>query len=206
MCETHDFISLGFAGEKVPVGTHMCQIYTDSKEKDDFLYKFLLSGLKNNERSACFSYQTGEKELADVFTESGLSYASEKLRNSISFDYAKDVYFEDGCFDPERMLENLKNFYDETCCMDFSAARVIGEMLPEIVNIPGGERLLEYESKVSLLVREKPVTSVCQYNASLFDGATILEVLKVHPQMIVNGTVLNNPFFIPPEKYLNDFC
>jgi len=27
-------------------------------------------------------------------------------------------------------------------------------------------------------------------------------MLKVHPQMIVNGNVVNNPFFIEPEEYL----
>ena len=87
--------------------------------------------------------------------------------------------------------------------MGFPAARVIGEMIPEVQIVPGGERLLEYESRVTMMLREEPVTSVCQYNANVFDGATIMEILKVHPQMIVNGNVVNNPFYIKPEKYLN---
>ena len=86
--------------------------------------------------------------------------------------------------------------------MGFSAARVIGEMIPEIKHIPGGERLLEYESRISILLRDRPVTSICQYDANEFDGATIMDVLKVHPKMIVNGAVINNPFFIKPEEYL----
>jgi hypothetical protein len=75
-------------------------------------------------------------------------------------------------------------------------------MIPEIQHVPGGERLLEYESRVSILLRDHPVTSVCQYDANLFDGATIMEVLKVHPKMIINGMVINNPFYILPESYL----
>jgi len=75
-------------------------------------------------------------------------------------------------------------------------------MIPEIETIAGGERLLEYESRVTLLLREKPVTAVCQYNANRFDGATIMDVLKVHPQMIVRDAIIYNPFFISPEEYL----
>ena len=75
-------------------------------------------------------------------------------------------------------------------------------MTPEIERVPGGSRLLEYESKVSLLLKNCPVTAVCQYDARSFDGSTIMDILKVHPYMIVRGSVVNNPFFIPPEEYL----
>jgi hypothetical protein len=53
-----------------------------------------------------------------------------------------------------------------------------------------------------MLLRDHPVTAVCQYDANSFGGATIMEVLKVHPKMIINGSVINNPFFVEPEDYL----
>ncbi len=115
---------------------------------------------------------------------------------------ADKVYFADGYFDPDRMLNTLENYYKSSMEMGFSAARVIGEMTSDVQTVPGGERLLEYESRVSLLVKKTPVTAICQYDAKQFDGATILDVLKVHPQMIVNGAVVQNPFYIEPEEYL----
>ena len=60
-------------------------------------------------------------------------------------------------------------------------------MIPEVQSVPGGDRLLEYESRVSMLLRDHPVTAVCQYDANEFDGATIIDVLKVHPQMIIGA-------------------
>ena len=114
----------------------------------------------------------------------------------------RDVYFPDDRFDPDRMLGLLADFHRESVQAGYRAARVIGEMLPEVLELPGGERLLEYECRVTLLLREVPVTSVCQYDARTFDGATIMDVLKVHPQMVVRGAVINNPFYIPPEAFL----
>ena len=65
---------------------------------------------------------------------------------------------------------------------------------------------MEYESRVSMLLKEVPITAVCQYDANTFDGATIMEVLKVHPMMVIRGTVVHNPYYVPPEEFLAHHC
>lgn len=202
MCNKHQQIALGFTKEKVPVGTHMCLIFTSEEERRDSLLNFLLSGALDDERELCFSDNITEEELRSMFAENNLSYDEIKEKKAITVADASAVYFQNGVFDPERMLNLLTKYYSESLEMGFPASRVIGEMTPKIETVPGGERLLEYESRVSLLLEDHPVTTVCQYDAGQFDGATIMEVLKVHPKMIVNGMVVQNPFFIEPRDYL----
>lgn len=43
---------------------------------------------------------------------------------------------------------------------------------------------------------------MCQYNARAFDGATLMDVLKAHALMVVRGSVVHNPFYLPPEEIL----
>lgn len=195
-------VSLGFTADKVPAGTHICQIFTDDDERNDSLLQFLLSGLKSKERAACFSEKTDDQELGEFFSQNDLSYPELSRQGAVTLSGTRDVYFQDNRFDPDRMLDLISDFYLEAMQAGYTAARVIGEMLPEVQDIPGGERLLEYESRISLLLRDVPVTSVCQYDAHAFDGATIMDILKVHPQMVVRGAVINNPFYIPPEEFL----
>lgn len=201
MCNACKSVYLGFTKEQVPVGTHMCLIYSSEEEREAALNNFLLSGFQSDERMACFSNKTSETLLKSFFESKNVVFDS-KAQSSISLSGTNEVYFADGTFDPDRMLNTLKQFYDDSLAMGFQASRVIGEMVPEVENVPGGDRLLEYESRVSMLVRDYPVTTVCQYDATAFDGATILEVLKVHPAMIINGSVVKNPFYIEPETYL----
>jgi hypothetical protein len=202
MQENNAKVSLGFADEKVPVGTHMCLVFTKEEERVDSLLKFLLSGLQAGERTACFSEKLTEETLREYLAKNNISYDERKTQKAIILAGTSEVYFQGGVFDPDRMLNTLTAYYDEAVQLGFPASRVIGEMIPEVQHVPGGERLLEYESRVSILLRDHPVTSVCQYDANLFDGATIMEVLKVHPKMIINGMVINNPFYIQPESYL----
>ena len=166
--------------------------------------KFLLSGLQTGERAACFSERVDEEALSEYFARYDISYDEYKQNKRMILSGANSVYFQDNIFDPDRMLDVLANYHQESLDLGFSASRVIGEMTPEVQNVPGGDRLLEYESRVSMLLEDHPVTTVCQYNANLFDGATIMDILKVHPQMIVRGAVVHNPFYIPPEEFLKE--
>jgi len=204
MCKKNHNVSLGFIDQEVEEGTHICLVYTDDKERDNSLLTFLLNGLKAGERTACFSNEMDEVILADFLGEHGISYDDSVKDHAVSLSGTNEVYFEGGFFDPDRMLNTLKNYYHESRKMGFESSRVIGEMVPEVERVPGGERLLEYESRVTMLLREAPITTVCQYDARNFDGATILDVLKVHPQMIVNGMLVENPFYITPEEYLSE--
>lgn len=193
---------LGLTEQPFPVGSHICQIYSDDNERLDSLLKYLESGLSNGEKAACFSDNLDDSVLADHLAVHGLNHEHLCRSGALTRASTTDVYFQDGRFDPDRMLSMLRAFYESARADGYTAARVIGEMIPAVHNIPGGSRLMEYESRVSLFMRECPVTAVCQYNANIFDGATIMQVLKVHPLMVIRGAVVHNPYFIPPEEYL----
>ena len=202
MNRSRPLVSLGFTEEKFPLGTHICQIFSDDEERSTSLLAYLCSGLEDGERAACFSDKVDEKTLTRMLETIDISLEEAITTGDLGLAGTDEVYFEDNRFDPERMLERLAQFEEDSKAAGCVACRAIGEMNPKVMQIEGGSRLLEYEAKVSLLLRDHPVTTVCQYDATKFDGATIMDVLRVHPKMIVRGSVVRNPFFIPPEQFI----
>ena len=203
MSNTPHRISLGFTKQSFPAGVHICQIFSDDDERQESLLKYILSGLQDGERTCCFSEKVKAPALAEFLGGYGISYEQVAAAGAFALAGTRDIYFQEDRFDPDRMLGMLTRFHDQSVDQGYPAARVIGEMTPEIQYLPGGSRLLEYESRVSLLLREHPVTAVCQYDARSFDGAMIMDVLKVHPLMVVRGSVVQNPFYIAPEEFLS---
>lgn len=193
---------LGFGGQQFPPGVHVCQIFSDDDERQESLLKFILSGIQSKERTSCFSDKTPEQAIGEFLGNHGISCKAARDSGALTLAGARDVYFENGRFDPERMLRALRAYHEDAVTQGYPAARVIGEMTPEVQQVPGGDRLLEYEARVSLLLRDHPVTAVCQYDARAFDGAVIMDVLKVHPLMVIRGSVVHNPFFVKPEDHL----
>ena len=195
-------ISLGFTPQLFPRGVHICQIFTSDDEREDSLLKFVASGLASKERTGCFSSRINEQKIGMFLRLCGLSLEQARDAGSLILSGVHEMYFKDNRFDPDEMLGLLSRLYQESLEMGYRAVRVIGEMEPEVQHLPGGSRLLEYEAKVSLLQKQYPFTAVCQYDAREFDGATIMDVLKVHPLMAVRGSVVHNPFYIKPEVFL----
>jgi len=195
-------ISLGFTDQKFDPGVHICQIFGNEEERHSALVDFIISGIEANENTACYTEKESDVSLENYFESKGISYKEAKKSGKFSLSKTAEVYFADEKFDPDRMVNLLKEFYNTSISNQKSGARVIGEMTPQVEKVKGGSRLLEYESKISLLTREYPVNAVCQYDAREFDGATIMDILKVHPYMIVKGSVVHNPFYIEPEEYL----
>lgn len=194
--------SLGFVHDCFPVGVHICHIFSDDDERQDLLMKFLMSGVRNDESTNCFSDNVTMPVIEEMFEKQGVSHAEPFESGALTLNSGQDVYFQDGRFDPQRILAQLGQCYDASVKLGCAASRAIGEVPPRIQQMPGGERLVEYEAKVTRLLRTHPVTSVCQYDARAFDGSTIMEILRVHPLMVLRGSVIENPFFIPPEEFL----
>jgi signal transduction histidine kinase/ActR/RegA family two-component response regulator len=192
-------VDLGFAQAPAVPGVHVCQVYGDSEERLDAVLRFASRGLRSGEATACFSDLHAE-ELEAGFAKDGLSLSEESEAGHFTLSKAKEVYFQGGNFDPDRMLGLLSRFYEDAVRSGRSGARVIGEMSPEVTRVPGGSRLLEYESRVNELLREHPIVTVCQFDPRAFDGATIMDLLTVHPMMVVHGAIIYNPFYVPPEQ------
>lgn len=203
MSESSHMADLGFAEVHVPYGAHVCQIYNNRDERNDSLLKFLSKGLEQEEAVGCFSDNEFYEFFKEHYPRKDISFDDSLHAGGLVFADAAEFYFRNNRFDPDYMLQALGEFYDNCQEKDYPGGRIIGEMLPEILEKAGGERLLEYESRVSLFLRENPITTVCQYDANAFSGAMIMDVLRVHPMLVVRGTVVHNPFYQTPEDFLD---
>jgi len=203
MTEIAPVVDLGFVAARVPKGSHICQVYSDDSERDNALIRFIARGLAAGEATACLSDKFDPIKRATWFSAEGISLELERANGHFMSSGAETVYFKDGYFDPERMLALLVWFHESSLANRCNGARIIGEMSAAITTIAGGSRLLEYEGKVNSTLREHPITAVCQYDARVFSGATIMDVLSVHPLMFIHGNVIQNPFFVTPESSLD---
>lgn len=201
MCNECSKIDLGFSDEKFPQGTHMCYIYNDDEERKSVISKFLKAGLRDNERVAYFAHSMDKAELVDMINENGEALSDQESENLLVAP-AKETYCPDGTFNMDNMVKNLTDFYQSTISDGFSTARVSGEMQWVLDRNPGTERLMEYESLGDIVLKPNPITIICQYDARKFDGATILNCLKVHPYMIVKGQIVRNPYYLTHEEFM----
>ncbi|CAN7405777.1 MEDS domain-containing protein [Massilia sp. LjRoot122] len=195
-------ICLGFTDERYPEGTHICYLYNDDEERRRILPLFARHALLEHETFDYVADVPGVADLPRVMGELDLLRAAEGLSGQIAMATARDGYYPDGAFDPDAMLARLRAKYQQGLASGHAGARFAGEMTWALRGIPGADRIIECESRINDLVKEAPVTVMCQYDLRQFDGAMMFDVMQVHPVMIVGGHILRNPFYQhPPDGH-----
>jgi hypothetical protein len=187
-------IPLGFTPELFPEGTHICYLYSDEDERKRFMADYVHSGIDNNE-SVIYVPDSGADTLESAVAEMGIA-APGAPDDQLTLATAMDIYFPSGEFIPETVLEQLRELYANVP-RGYHGARCAGEMTWALRDVPGTERLIEYETRINDVLKEFPLTTLCQYDTRKFSGATIFELLNVHPIMIVHGQIMRNPFYAP---------
>jgi len=105
------------------------------------------------------------------------------------------------------MLGVVGGFYQQAVRDEgYAGARVTGDgswcLDQDATNLAP---FLDYEARVNDLLRTVPITACCQYDTRCFDGEAIMDVLAVHPMMVVRGQVVRNPYYVAPEVFLREY-
>lgn len=195
MAQPERHICLGFTDEPYPEGTHICYLYNDEEERRRILPAFARHALLEHESFGYLADVPTPADLPRAMAELQLARAVQGLPGQVEMATSRQGYYPDGSFDPDAMLARLRERYARCRAAGLAGARIAGEMTWALRGIPGADRIIECESRINGLVREAPITVMCQYDLRLFDGALMFDVMNVHPVMIVGGHVLRNPFY-----------
>jgi hypothetical protein len=198
-------VDMGFTKDRFPEGTHMCLIYDDDEQRKKIIGQFLAKGISIGEQVGYYADTTTPKDVETWLKDMDIVLPSKKKEGEFGVFKAQDIYCPSGKFVPSEMMARLSGCYDQAINAGYPGARVSGEMSWALMGIPGSERLMEYEALINTISDKHPVTPICQYDARRFDGATLLNVLRVHPLMIVQGKIVRNPYYMSPQEFLKDF-
>jgi hypothetical protein len=47
-------------------------------------------------------------------------------------------------------------------------------------------------------------TVICAYDLSKFPASVVIHALRTHPVVIIGGLLQENPFFVPPDRLLDE--
>ncbi|MEW6666529.1 MAG: MEDS domain-containing protein [Thermodesulfobacteriota bacterium] len=154
---------------------------------------------------SCFIDVRSGGHIQEFLTSLGLEGYIEDPLERFAVASAEETYCPTGEFIVEDMLGRLREFYTQSMKVGHTGARVSGEMTWALDRIPGSSRLVRYEALLNDVLVKYPVTVICQYNVNFFDGATLFDILSVHPMMIVHEQIVNNPYYIKAEEFLRRY-
>jgi hypothetical protein len=109
-------------------------------------------------------------------------------------------YFPDGRFDEARLLGQWETVLEGAVQRGYPRTRVIAhlEWPHDDVN-----PLLEYEANFNRTPRLRD-PGVCTSDLSRHSAASIIDIIRTHPMMIIGGILQENPFYVRPEEFVRE--
>jgi DNA-binding CsgD family transcriptional regulator len=186
-------------GGEIDPGTHACALYSGPDERDRLLVPFMEEGLRNCDRCVCL---IEDVEPASLRQRAYGSAGPDEARRSghLIVHPASDVYPRDGEFSVEQVIAFLAASLAASTDDQFPLLRAAAEM-SWVLHEPGAEELFVHESAVNQIVAQLPVRFLCMYDLQRFGVGVLVDVLRIHSQVLLDGTVLHNPHRLAPTDY-----
>jgi hypothetical protein len=64
--------------------------------------------------------------------------------------------------------------------------------------------LLEYEARLNHVLSKYDAPVICNYDLSKVGASVAMDIIRTHPLVIIGGLLRENPFFVPPDQFLNE--
>jgi DNA-binding CsgD family transcriptional regulator len=187
-------VDIGIPGvDQLPLGTHLCALYSGSAERDDLLFPFLREGIRQGD--TCLCYINGLEPAA--VRARAVGEAADPPTERFDVRPASEVYLQSGKFSVEHMASVLSDNLARVVARGSGLLRATGEMpWPGVLGQShGADDFFVYEAVLNEVVDQKPAVFMCMYDLRRFGLQLLVAVLKTHPVVLLDRTVLDNPHF-----------
>ena len=188
--------------EQLNVHDHICSIYETKEEQFSIIVPFIKIGLERGEKCIYVVNDNTAHEVQDAMQTGGIDTDSALKSGSLSILNRQEYFLKQGPFEPDWMIQFLKETIDSAKSEGFNALRLTAEMTWLFGVEKGTERLSDYESKINSFFPENDIVAICQYDRMQFLPETILNIIRTHPIVVSGGVVCKNFYYVPPDEYL----
>lgn len=181
---------------------HFALIYDRQEEQFDIIIPFLKIGLEQGEKSVYIVDDNSDAAVRLGMEKYGIDVDRAIDSGALVILTKQDAYLKNGDFDPDWMLEFLREAVEEAEAQGYKCLRASGEMTWSLApSADPQDRLIEYECRVNHFSPKYNTSLICQYNRRRFRPETMMQVIHTHPRLVFKGKICDNPHYIPPEIY-----
>ncbi|MFJ9775718.1 MEDS domain-containing protein [Kitasatospora sp. NPDC101157] len=146
-------------------GEHLCRTYTDDRERAQQASGFVRDALSRGQRVLYYADTPTPQKVADRLRTEVTGAVAALERGQLSVESSAGSYLRRLPFDPDSMFSDLRDSCQQALSQGWAGLQVIGEMDWSIRQVPGADRLLEYELRLDTeVLQDLPVTGACLYS------------------------------------------
>jgi len=186
---------------------HVCAFFNSADEKYRVLTPFILEGLEAGQKGVHTLDPRLRSEHDQRLKLAGVNIEAASQRGQLEFLDWSDTHLLGDEFSSDRTLSLFQKIAASATRGGFPLTRFVTDMGWALEAGLDANALLEYEATANRawMQQEGPVHPViCTYDLRRFTADVVVDVMRTHPLVVVGGLLCENPFFVPPEAFLEE--
>jgi hypothetical protein len=194
--------SLQFTSDTFGQYRHICAFFNTVEEQHRVLRPFIKDGFDQGDKT----YHYVDPDLRDEhlrwLAEAGIDVQQAMSTGQLEVWPWQDNPLRGGRFDLETWLASFEQVLQVGTAAGYPQTRILGHMEWALLDLPGTEDLIEYETQVNYVIPRYQDAVICTYDLSKFGASVVMDALRTHPVVIIGGLLQENPFYVPPDQLL----
>jgi excisionase family DNA binding protein len=169
--------AVNVGGISVPLHGHIATFYNSDAGRLRLTVPFFAEGLRADQ--PCFLVASGEfldAYIAALRLEPGIDIDEAREGGRIVVVPASGTTVEEG-------LDFWERAFWRALASGPTVLRVAGEMACERQAFSSDAELMRYEVEFNMIARRYPAVTLCQFDVREFDGETVFQAIKAHPDL-----------------------
>jgi hypothetical protein len=196
--------TIRFAGAELHDPPHICAFFNSRDEEYRALLPFISEGIDRGERA--FHIVDGQflDDHQHRLQSFGIDIVAAQRAGRLDIRNCDDVYLSGDYFDMQRTLASWQGVFDSAVRLGCPLTRVVAHMEWSLEDRRGVRDLLEYEAGCNEVFKGRKDPVICVYDLTRYSGHFIIDVMRTHPMIIIGGILQENPFFVPPDQFIQE--
>jgi enamine deaminase RidA (YjgF/YER057c/UK114 family) len=196
---------ISLAGSQLGETRHVCAFFNSEEEEYRVLLPFINDGLKCGDKAVHVLNPEQRQPHLQRLSDAGIDAAAAQQSGQLELRVNNEVYLPDGRFDQDRMLRVFEQLASGNAGGGFPLSRICCRMDWAVEDRSHVDDVIEFESRVNDVWRRHDDAVICTYHLGQFGGDAVIDIMRTHPLVIVGGILQQNPFYVPPEEFLQEF-
>jgi hypothetical protein len=195
--------SFRLAGSIEQCPCHACAFFSTKEEEYRVMLPFLAEGFRAGDKLVnIIDGRHRDGQIAKL-KSAGIDVGRAEQSGQLALLPWEQAHIDGGHFDQDRMLADLEK---QAAAGDdrYPATRLWSNQEWALESFSGVEDLVEYEARFNYIWPKTNNVYVCVFDAKKFSAEIMMQMMRTHPFVIIDGIMLKNELYVPPDEFLKD--
>jgi MEDS: MEthanogen/methylotroph, DcmR Sensory domain len=181
---------------------HICAFFNGMDEHYRVLRTFIKNGFDQGEKTFHLVDPERREDHLRRLADAGIDVPAAMGSGQLEVHPWQDGPLHGDRFDQDTWLEEFERVLQSGPAAGYAKTRFLAQMEWALVDMPGVDHLIEFETRVNYIVPKYDDPVICAYDLSRFGASTVMYALRTHPVVIIGGLMQENPFYVEPDQLL----